>query len=216
MAPFSRQKLWVRKWVACETIVTSGFLYIIYRTCIGESSSNVCSNRCYGTYCSGSYITGAECVNGTCQCLNNPMRDRCTCLCKWGSLNYSQILIAIFLLWIAIVGSCHIQNQGSDAVATARFSGNLRSTSSCVANDNSDYEVHIIGNYEGNGHTGFRIHNTGYTNLYMTITGSSSRPLILVLSSYEPIQWTLHIPTGVVLDKVILVSCCIIMWVLNG
>lgn len=78
-----------------------------------------------------------------------------------------------------------------------------------MANDNSNYEVHIIGNYEGNGHTGFRIHNTGYTNLYMTITGSSSRPLILVLSSYEPIQWTLHIPTGVVLDKVILVSCCI-------
>ena len=75
-------------------------------------------------------------------------------------------------------------------------------------NENCNNEVHVIGNYEGNGFHSFRIHETGFTNLYLSVTGSSSRPLILVLSSYEPVQWTLHIPAGVVIDRVILVSEC--------
>ena len=107
----------------------------------------------------------------------------------------------------AIIGSCHIQTRATNAVATATFRGSPRTTIySCVANDNCDNEVHIIGNYESNGHSGFRVHNDGFTNLYLTVTGSSSRPLILVLSSYEHVQWTLHIPSGVVIDRVIIVS----------
>lgn len=74
-------------------------------------------------------------------------------------------------------------------------------TYSCVANDNCDYEVHVIGNYRSNGH----VHNTGHTDLYLTVTGTSNRPLILVLSSYEPVQWTVYVPRGVQVEKVILV-----------
>jgi hypothetical protein len=96
-------------------------------------------------------------------------------------------------------------------VATATFRGTPRtSLYSCVANDNCENEVHIIGNYESNGHSGFRVHNTGFTNLYLTVTGNSSRRLILVLASYEHVQWTLHIPMGIVIDRVIIVSRIIV------
>jgi hypothetical protein len=111
------------------------------------------------------------------------------------------------LIITAIIGSCHIREGAADAMATATFRGTPRtSLYSCVANDNCEHEVHIIGNYESNGHPGFQGHSTGSTNLYLTVTGNSSRRLILVLASYEHIQWTLHIPRGVVIDRVIIVS----------
>ena len=102
------------------------------------------------------------------------------------------------------VGSCDIQSGASNALATATFGGLPRTTSSCVVNENCNYEVHVIGNHESNGHTGAGIHNTGFTDLH--ITGSTSRRLILVLSSYEPVEWLLHIPAGVVIERVIIVS----------
>ena len=118
----------------------------------------------------------------------------------------------IIIVDLAIIGSCHVRNEANNAVASATFRGSPSrygyTTYSCVANDNCDNEVHVIGNYESNGHSGFRVHNDGFTNLYLTVTGSSSRPLILVLASYEHVQWTLHIPSGVVIDRVIIVSSC--------
>lgn len=42
--------------------------------------------------------------------------------------------------------------------------------------------------------------------MFITVTGSSSRRLILVLSSFWPAQWILHIPSGVIIDTVILSS----------
>ena len=108
------------------------------------------------------------------------------------------------------VGSCDIQNGGSNALATATFGGSPRTTSSCIVNENCNYEVHVLGNYESNGQHSFRNHNTGFTDLY--ITGSTARRLILVLSSYEPVEWLLHIPAGVVIERVIIVSGQIIMY----
>lgn len=113
------------------------------------------------------------------------------------------------LTYAGVIESCNIQTD-AEAVATSTFRGSPTQSSliySCVSNDNNNcgYEVHVIGNYESNGHSGFRVHNTGYTDLYMAVTGNSSRLLILVLSSYEPVDWTLHIPDGVVIDTVILV-----------
>ncbi len=112
----------------------------------------------------------------------------------------------------AVVGGCHIRSGASNAAATARYRGlsprNGYTTYSCVANDNCDNcdnEVHVLGSYEST-QGSFRTHPTGYPDVYLTVTGNSSRPLILVLSSYEPAVWTLHIPSGVAIDKVIIVS----------
>ena len=109
-------------------------------------------------------------------------------------------------LYAAVFGDCHIQYQGSSAVTTPEYGGiPRRSYYSCVANSNCNYEVHVLGSYES-AQGGFQQHPTGYPDVYLTVTGISSRPLILVLSSYEPAAWTLHIPTGVEIDRVILVS----------
>ena len=86
------------------------------------------------------------------------------------------------------------------------FNRQSQTTYSCVADENCNYDVHIISNYEGDGHTGFRIHNTGNTNVRLSVSGQGSKPLILVFVSYEPVNWILSIPSGVVIDKVLLVG----------
>ena len=125
--------------------------------------------------------------------------------------NYHLLQLQYLSLPPSAVGSCHIHSEDNSALATPTFRGsppvaNGYSTYSCVANNNCDNEVHVIGNYESNSQHSFNYHPTGYTDLFLSVTGNSSRPLILVLSSYEPVQWMLHIPSGVVLSKVIIVS----------
>ena len=85
------------------------------------------------------------------------------------------------------------------------FSGQSQTTYSCVADENCNYDVHIISNYEGNGHTGFRVHNTGNTDVQLSVSSQGSKPLVLVFVSYEPVNWILDIPSGVVIEKVLLV-----------
>ena len=71
-----------------------------------------------------------------------------------------------------------------------------------MAFDNCNYDVHVIRNYEasniGNG--------AGDTDVVLTVTGESTHPLILVLTSYEPVRWRLSVTSGVTIDRVILVS----------
>ena len=105
---------------------------------------------------------------------------------------------------LAINGDCHIERGSSSAVGTPTFEGRSQTTYSCEANENCNYDVHIISNYEGNGHTGFRVHNTGTTNVNIRVTGESSKPLVLVFVSYEPVNWILN--SNRVIDKVLLVS----------
>ena len=107
----------------------------------------------------------------------------------------------------ARVGSCHIEKEAGNSVGRPTFDGESQTTYSCVANDNCNYDVHVISNYEGNGQHGFgRIRTTGNTQVNIRSSGESSRPLILVFVSYEPVIWRLSIPNGVVIDRAILVS----------
>ena len=110
---------------------------------------------------------------------------------------------------IAIDGNCRVTQGASIRVGTPTYSGRAQTTYSCVANDNCNYDVHVIANYESNGHHGFRVHNTGNTRVNLRVTGTSTKPLILVFVSYEPVRWTLSIPSGVVIDRVILVWKCL-------
>ena len=111
-------------------------------------------------------------------------------------------------IYIANVGSCHIERGASTAIGTPTYGGQSQTTYSCVAGGNCNYDVHVIGNYESNGHTGFRVHNTGNTNVNLRVSGPNqgSQPLVLVFVSYEPINWILHIPSGVVIDRILLVT----------
>ncbi len=40
----------------------------------------------------------------------------------------------------------------------------------------------------------------------MTESFTTIRPLILVLVNYEPVQWEIHMPEGITIAKVVLVS----------
>ena len=93
-------------------------------------------------------------------------------------------------------------------MGTPTYAGRAQTTYSCVVNNNCNYDVHVIVNYESDGHHGFRIHNTGDTSVNLRVTGTSTKPLILVFISYEPVRWSLSIPSGVVIDRVILVWKC--------
>ena len=44
------------------------------------------------------------------------------------------------------------------------------------------------------------------TDVNVNVDGSGSIPLVLVFVSYEPVNWILQIPSGVVIDTVMLVS----------
>jgi hypothetical protein len=76
-----------------------------------------------------------------------------------------------------------------------------------VASDNCNYEVHVIGNYESsNGRQAwlFTTRVAGDTDVVVRVSGESPRPLILVLTSYEPVRWRLSVTSGVTIDRVIL------------
>ena len=77
---------------------------------------------------------------------------------------------------------------------------------SCVANANCNYDVHVLSCYEARSDHGFSYHPTGQSVVDISVTGQSSRPTVLVLASYEPIEWTLNIPSQIVIDTVIVVS----------
>ena len=110
------------------------------------------------------------------------------------------------MIYKAISGDCRIEQDSWSAVGTPTFEGQSQTTYSCEADENCNYDVHVIGNYEGNGHTDLRVHNTGTTNVNVRVTGQSSKPLVLVFVSYEPVNWILNIDfPGRVVFKVLLV-----------
>ena len=111
-------------------------------------------------------------------------------------------------IFLAHVSSCLIQKASNTSIGTPTTDGDPETTYSCVASDNCDYEVHVIGNYESsNGRHGIYIQRqAGDTYVGLTVSGQSSRPLILVFASYEPVRWRVSVPRGVQINRVIVVS----------
>ena len=108
----------------------------------------------------------------------------------------------------ASIASCTIRLNAANAVGVPSYtgSGGVGRIYSCVSNANCNYDVHVLSCYEAR-NRGFRQHPTGYSTVDISATGQSSRPIVLVLVSYEPIEWTLNIPSQIVIDTVIVVSC---------
>ena len=107
----------------------------------------------------------------------------------------------------AISGQCRIQRGSSSAVGTPTFNGATQTNYSCVANENCNYDVHVISNYEGDYNHGFGpVTRSGTTNVRINVRGQVHRPLVLVFVSYEPVNWILSLSSGVTIEKVLLVS----------
>ena len=108
---------------------------------------------------------------------------------------------------LAISGECHIEPDSISAVGTPTFIGPKQTTYSCVADENCNYDVHIISNYEGDYNHGYgTVTRAGNTNVQLSVSGEGSKPLVLVFVSYEPVNWILSIPQGVTIEKVLLVT----------
>ena len=100
-----------------------------------------------------------------------------------------------------------ISSSAGNAAAVPSYRGSVQSTRSCTANDNCNYSVHVISVYEAR-NRGFRDHAPGSASVHVTVSGdqSDTRPLILVLASYEPISWSISMPQGVTFEKILVVS----------
>ena len=108
---------------------------------------------------------------------------------------------------IARVGGCEIEEGAGIRVGTPAYDGSSQTTYSCVSGVRSQYEVHVISNYESDGQHGFGLTSTtGTTDVNLNVDGSGSVPLVLVFVSYEPVNWRLQVPSGVVIDTVLIVS----------
>ena len=85
---------------------------------------------------------------------------------------------------------------------------------SCVATDNCDYEVYVIANYRSSkGQWWYMLVSGILVNLWvgdiyvnLTVNGQSSRPLILVFVSSQPVKWILTVSGEVEINRVIVVS----------
>ena len=78
-----------------------------------------------------------------------------------------------------------------------------------MASDNCNYDIHVIGNYRSsNGRYGTNIQREGGDiDVQLSVTGESACPLVLVLTSHEPVRWRLNVTSaGVTIDKVIMVN----------
>ena len=78
------------------------------------------------------------------------------------------------------------------------------STYSCTPSSSSrQYEVHVLSVYEV---INRRPPTAGNANVNIVSRGKSNRPIVLVLASYEPVNWILHLPAGISISKIVLVS----------
>ena len=104
-----------------------------------------------------------------------------------------------------IDGNCRITQDASVRVGTPTYAGRVQTTYSCVANDSCNYDVHVVSIYESDPYHGYHHTNTRNTSVNLVVNGTSTKPLILILVSYEPVRWALSIPSGVVINRVVLV-----------
>ena len=105
-----------------------------------------------------------------------------------------------FLPVLAQVGDCHI-------TATSEASRQGYRNYSCIVLDNLNvnYDVHILSVYEASVNRAFRQHPTGTSYVSLSVSGEVVKPIVLVLVSYEPIEWRLSVPSGVEIERVLLV-----------
>ena len=109
-----------------------------------------------------------------------------------------MIIHSSFLnIFLAQVGDCHVERSPESA-----------SVYSCLVPDNlnPNYDVHILSVYEARSDHSFGYHPTGISNVRLSLSGVALKPIVLVLVSYEPVEWRLTVPSGVEIERVLLVG----------
>ena len=109
-----------------------------------------------------------------------------------------MIIHSSFLnIFLAQVGDCHVERSPESA-----------SVYSCLVPDNlnPNYDVHILSVYEATSSRASGTHPTGTSNVRLSLSGVALKPIVLVLVSYEPVEWRLTVPSEVEIERVLLVG----------
>ena len=101
---------------------------------------------------------------------------------------------------------CKISVDAATSLGKPQFNNQLQQpTYSCTpgSSSSSQYEVHVLSVYEV---INRRPPTAGDATVNIFSGGRSDRPLVLVLASYEPVNWILKLPSDVTISRVILVG----------
>ena len=117
----------------------------------------------------------------------------------------SLMLKSNFLYLSANAYGCRIEVNTGAALAKPRFNSQpLQTIYSCTpANSSPQYEVHVLSVFEV---INRRPPSAGDVTVNVVSRGKSDRLIILVLGSYEPVNWILSLSAGITISKVIAVS----------
>ena len=119
---------------------------------------------------------------------------------------YADYYSGNFFISSADAYGCKIEVNSATALAKAEYKNRQQrpTTYSCTPGSSStQYEVHILTVYEV---INRRPPTAGNAIVNIVSSGKSNRPIVLVLGSYEPVNWILKLPAGISISKVILVS----------
>lgn len=119
------------------------------------------------------------------------------CVCTGQGYNYDTCLPDAY--------GCQIEENSATALAKPNNQQQQGySTYSCTPSSSSrQYEVHVLSVYEV---INRRPPTAGNANVNIVSRGKSNRPIVLVLASYEPVNWILHLPAGISISKIVLVA----------
>ena len=123
-------------------------------------------------------------------------------------VNKQSIYHLVFVLTFissADTKGCKISVDAATSLGKPQYNNQPRQpTYSCTpgSSSSSQYEVHVLSVYEViNG----RPPTAGDATVNIFSGGRPDRPLVLVLVSYEPVNWILKLPSDVTISRVILV-----------
>ena len=110
-----------------------------------------------------------------------------------------------FFISSADAHGCKIYVNTDKALAKPWYNNQLaRTVYSCTPeNSSTEYEVHVLSVYKV---VNSSPPTAGDATVNIVGRGSSDRPIVLVLGSYEPVHWILNLPTDLIISIVIMVS----------
>ena len=123
-------------------------------------------------------------------------------------VNKQSIYHLVFVLTFissADTKGCKISVDAATSLGKPQYNNQPRQpTYSCTpgSSSSSQYEVHVLSVYEV---INRRPPTAGDATVNIFSGGRPDRPLVLVLVSYEPVNWILKLPSDVTISRVILV-----------
>ena len=116
------------------------------------------------------------------------------------------VLFVLMNMSSADTKGCKISVDAATSLGKPQYNNQPRQpTYSCTPDSSSSslYEVHVLSVYEV---INRRPPTAGDATVNIFSGRRPDRPLVLVLASYEPVNWILKVPSDVTISRVILVS----------